>query len=293
MIVQRYNADGPDGIGYRRHTNPSAASLLSAEQLAELGSLLDGPAPDGGLWTGPKIAKWMVDKLGRKMHVQRDWEVLQRLNYRSYVTRPQHTKADTAAQETFRFARRQICGLQYSLHRRDRATLQQVQAFAAIGTLDINWLSHPLFKGEAQMRECDNTIVGERRLAPHKTRYRHCSCTGEPKHRHLLLAAHFAHSHCQVGFANHESVARHCTTHNALAQPSAGVDHHLAAAAGHGVSGEDHRRHIGDHELLDQYGHRGVERQPLLAAIDRKSVVSGKSVDLGGRRIITKKKKIY
>src|SRR5688500_17920187 len=46
-IVQRYNADGPDAIGDRRHANPGAAALLSAEQLAELDALLDGPAPDG------------------------------------------------------------------------------------------------------------------------------------------------------------------------------------------------------------------------------------------------------
>ena len=97
-IVQRYNADG---IGDRRHANPGAASLLSAEQLAELDTLLDGPAPDGGLWTGPKIAAWMADKLGHKVHLQRGWELLQRLNYRSYVPRPQHTKADEAAQEQF------------------------------------------------------------------------------------------------------------------------------------------------------------------------------------------------
>jgi transposase len=101
IIAQRYNTDGPDGIGDRRHTNPGAASLLSTEQLAELETLLDGCAPDGGLWTGPKIAKWMADKLGRKVHVQRGWELLQRLNYRSYVPRPQHAKADPAAQETF------------------------------------------------------------------------------------------------------------------------------------------------------------------------------------------------
>ncbi len=100
-IVRRYNSDGPDGVGDRRHANPGAASLLSAEQLAELDALLDGPAPDGGLWTGPKIATWMADKLGRKVHVQRGWEVLQRLNYRSYVPRPQHTKADAVAQEVF------------------------------------------------------------------------------------------------------------------------------------------------------------------------------------------------
>jgi transposase len=100
-IVQRYNTDGPDGVGDRRHANPGAAPLLSAEQVAELDTLLEGPAPDGGLWTGPKIAKWMADKLGRKVHAQRGWELLQRLKYRSYVPRPQHTKADAAAQEVF------------------------------------------------------------------------------------------------------------------------------------------------------------------------------------------------
>src|SRR5581483_3924485 len=62
-IAKRYNALGPDGIGDRRHTNPGGASLLSAEQLAELDALLEQPAPDGGLWTGPKIARRMTDKL--------------------------------------------------------------------------------------------------------------------------------------------------------------------------------------------------------------------------------------
>jgi len=100
-IAKRYNADGPGGIGDRRHTNPGAASLLSPEQLVELDVALDGPSPDGGLWTGPKIAQWMTDKLGRKVHVQRGWELLQRLNYRSYVPRPRHANADVAAQEAF------------------------------------------------------------------------------------------------------------------------------------------------------------------------------------------------
>jgi transposase len=78
-IVQRYNADGPDGVGDRRHNNPGAAALLSDAQVAELESALDGPAPDGGLWSGPKVAKWMGDKLGRKVQQQRGNEVLRRL----------------------------------------------------------------------------------------------------------------------------------------------------------------------------------------------------------------------
>lgn len=100
-IAKRYNTDGPDGIGDRRHANPGAAPLLSADHLAELDAALQGPAPDGGLWSGPKVALWMADKLGHKVHPQRGWELLQRLDYRSYVPRPRHAKADPVAQETF------------------------------------------------------------------------------------------------------------------------------------------------------------------------------------------------
>lgn len=100
-IARRSNADGPDRIGDRRHTNPGAASLVSPAHLAELDALLDGPAPDGGLWTGPSVATWMCDKIGWRVHVQRGWALLVRLNYRSSVPRPQHAKVDAAAQEAF------------------------------------------------------------------------------------------------------------------------------------------------------------------------------------------------
>ena len=43
----------------------------------------------------------MNKKLGRTIHPQRGWELLKKLNYRSYVPRPRHAKADLAAQETF------------------------------------------------------------------------------------------------------------------------------------------------------------------------------------------------
>lgn len=101
-IVRRYNADGPDRVGDRRHSNPGQAPLLSAALRAELDQALDGPAPDGGVWTGPKVAAWMSAKLGRKVHAPRGWELLQQLGYRSYVPRPRHAKADTEAQEAFK-----------------------------------------------------------------------------------------------------------------------------------------------------------------------------------------------
>jgi transposase len=100
-IVRRYNQQGVQALGDRRHHNPGRASLLSSGQRAELDHALQGPAPDGGLWTGPKVARSMSDTLGRTIHPARGWEMLQLLGYRSYVPRPRHAKADAAAQERF------------------------------------------------------------------------------------------------------------------------------------------------------------------------------------------------
>ncbi|HET9222624.1 MAG TPA: winged helix-turn-helix domain-containing protein [Roseiflexaceae bacterium] len=101
-LVRRYNRDGPAALGDRRHHNPGKSALLSPALRAELDQALAGSAPDGGLWTGPKVARWMSDKLGRKVRAVRGWELLQQLGYRSYVPRPRHAKADRDAQETFK-----------------------------------------------------------------------------------------------------------------------------------------------------------------------------------------------
>jgi transposase len=101
-LVRRYNRDGPDALGDRRHHNPGKSALLSPALRAELDQALAGPSPDGGLWTGPKVARWMSDKLHRTVRAVRGWELLQQLGYRSYVPRPRHAKADPEAQESFK-----------------------------------------------------------------------------------------------------------------------------------------------------------------------------------------------
>ena len=101
-LVQRYNRDGPQAFGDRRHLNPGAARLLSPQQRSALEQALDGPAPDGGVWSGPKVAQWMADQLGHPVHAPRGWELLQQLGYRSYVPRPRHLKADPTEQEAFK-----------------------------------------------------------------------------------------------------------------------------------------------------------------------------------------------
>jgi len=56
----------------------------------------------GGVRTGPKVAHWNESQTERKVHPQRGWEYLKRLNYPQRVLRPRHAKADPAAQEAFK-----------------------------------------------------------------------------------------------------------------------------------------------------------------------------------------------
>ncbi len=101
-LAHRYNDEGPRGLGDRRHGNPGGICLLSQEQQAQLQQALEEPPADGGLWTGPKVARWIESHTGRKVHPQRGWEYLKRLNYSKRVLRPRHAKADPAAQEAFK-----------------------------------------------------------------------------------------------------------------------------------------------------------------------------------------------
>ena len=101
-IASRYNRLGPDGIADRRHANRGRPRLLSAEQEQELAHLLEGPAPDGGLWSGLKVAAWMSQRVGRAVHPTRGWEVLRRLADRLGQPRPHHTAASPEAQTAFK-----------------------------------------------------------------------------------------------------------------------------------------------------------------------------------------------
>jgi transposase len=103
-IAQRYNRHGQPGLGDRRPRKPGAAGLLSAAQRAELARVIEHPSPDGGIWTGPKVAAWMVAILGRPVHPQRGWEMLRRLGWTAKVPRPRHAKADPQAQAAFKKA---------------------------------------------------------------------------------------------------------------------------------------------------------------------------------------------
>ena len=102
QLVGRYNDRGPDAMGDRRHDNPGGQWLLSEEQKTQLEQALEQPPSDGGLWNSRKVAAWMSESSGQKVHPQRGWDYLRLLGYSPQVPRPRHKKADPDAQETFK-----------------------------------------------------------------------------------------------------------------------------------------------------------------------------------------------
>jgi transposase len=98
-LAARYNAVGPEALGDQRRRNGRAASLLRKDVLAALAERLRMPPEDGGLWSGAKVAAWMAQHLGlAKVHPQRGWEALQRLEWSLQAPRPRHARAATPEQ---------------------------------------------------------------------------------------------------------------------------------------------------------------------------------------------------
>jgi transposase len=78
-IAQRYRERGPAGLVDGRQRSVGAAPILSKELQHDLHQALQNPAPDGGVWTGPKVARWIAARTGKHVHRQRGWEYLRRL----------------------------------------------------------------------------------------------------------------------------------------------------------------------------------------------------------------------
>jgi transposase len=98
-LAARYNAHGPEALGDQRRRNGRAASLLTKDVLAALTERVRTPPDDGGLWSGPKVAAWMARRLGlERVHPQRGWEALKRIDWSLQAPRPRHPRAATPEQ---------------------------------------------------------------------------------------------------------------------------------------------------------------------------------------------------
>ncbi len=106
-IARRYEREGVKGLGDRRHANPGAKerALLDEEGQAELrAALLEESPPGGGMWSGPKVARWIEEKTGlERVHAQRGWEYLRKVGMSPQVPRPSNAQgADSQEREAFK-----------------------------------------------------------------------------------------------------------------------------------------------------------------------------------------------
>ena len=96
-LLKRWNADGPAGLADRRVGANGGQSKLTPERHIDLWAALRKSPPDGGLWTGPKVAAYVRDRWGVTVCVQTGWEWLRGLGFSLQVPRPRHPEAATFA----------------------------------------------------------------------------------------------------------------------------------------------------------------------------------------------------
>jgi transposase len=101
-LVAGSNRLGPESLGDKRRENLGRTALLNDEQQALLWEVLQDPPADGGLWSGPKVAQWMSDLLGRELAPQRGWEYLRSLEYVRRRPRPAHLESDLEEQQRWK-----------------------------------------------------------------------------------------------------------------------------------------------------------------------------------------------
>jgi transposase len=93
-LARRYEAEGVEALGDRRRGNRGAKPLLGEADLEALRERLQTPPDDGGLWSGPKVARWIAARLGLvHVHAPRGWEALQKLGWSLQVPRPKNPRA--------------------------------------------------------------------------------------------------------------------------------------------------------------------------------------------------------
>lgn len=100
--VRRYNLLGPEALRDGRHNNPGARPKLTPEETLRVLEALESPPPDGGLWTGPKLRRWVEEHLGKRLSLNPIYRLLHEAGFALRVPRPVHRKAEREAQEAFK-----------------------------------------------------------------------------------------------------------------------------------------------------------------------------------------------
>jgi len=87
-LARRYNREGAAAVIRKQSTKLSHRAKVDAKLGKELDRALRTSAPDGGLWTAPKVAAWITQKTGHEVHQTTGWRAMRRLGFTLQVPRP-------------------------------------------------------------------------------------------------------------------------------------------------------------------------------------------------------------
>ena len=94
QLTQRYNERGAEAVpDQQSDAKPGPPPSVDAAAAAALAAALRSEAPDGGLWTAPKVVAWIEQRTGRSVHETTAWRAMRRLGFTLQVPRPRQRRA--------------------------------------------------------------------------------------------------------------------------------------------------------------------------------------------------------
>lgn len=99
-LARRYNERGPEAVPDARGAVAAGRRpRLDKEAARALDLALRAAPTDGGLWTAPKVARWIAERTGAQVNHSTAWRVMRRLGFTLQVPRPRHRRAATADEQ--------------------------------------------------------------------------------------------------------------------------------------------------------------------------------------------------
>ncbi len=100
QLACRYNERGPIAVPNQKGDQRAGSKPhLDTKAAQALDMALRAAAPDGGLWTAPKVAAWIAERTGQMVHETTAWRYMRRLGFTLQVPRPHHRRRATLEEQ--------------------------------------------------------------------------------------------------------------------------------------------------------------------------------------------------
>jgi transposase len=100
QLTRRSNERGAEAVPNQQgELQCGSKPHLDTKAAASLDQALRATAPDGGLWTAPKVAAWIAERTGHSVHETTAWRYIRRLGFTLQVPRPRHRRRATLEEQ--------------------------------------------------------------------------------------------------------------------------------------------------------------------------------------------------